>query len=527
MEFRAHVDKLVGTSNWSKWKRQVELLLRHYDVHELISGDRVCPVLAEDATPEVTVLYEKSRKSFMKDDSLAQHVLVGSMDDANVELTATCDSAKSIWEKLLSVYEQNSGQRLDRLMEQFFRSEKDGDDDVVTHIAKLQKNFSELNDELKRVAKTTIPKLLLMSRIMSTLPSEFFEFKSVWESIPIEERSVNKLTERLRLIEMRLPSKLDSTALIATKKKAAKKEERKCYVCRKPGHIAKDCWKRDRKQKTSGDAFVCIVEGVTEKEQWIADSGASAHMTSYRKYFLDFKEFPSPKPVYVGNNNAIMAYGQGTVNDDMKVNGKWVSNHLSEVWYVPDVSRNLFSVSQTLAKGFVFRAEGNECSFTRDGHVRLRDIRTVNGLYALKMRVVCPEVPAEVCFASADQSLQLWHERLCHQNKTYVKEFLGQRGIEVCESKVSCEGCLYGKQQRGRFHERPSRPIVTGALIHADVCGPMQERSIGRSRYFVCFKDDFSRFRRVFFMESKSEVSNCLKVFLSEAKTAGHTIRVP
>ncbi|GBM37860.1 hypothetical protein AVEN_193379-1 [Araneus ventricosus] len=306
---------------------------------------------------------------------------------------------------------------------------------------------------------------------MSTLPFEFFEFKSVWESIPIEEWSVNELTERLRLIEMRLPSKPDSTALVATKKKAAKKVERKCYVCRKPGHIAKDYWKKDRKQKTSSDAFVCIVEGVTEKEQWIADSGTSAHMTSYRKYFLVFKEFPSPKPVYEGNNNAIMAYGQGTVNVDMKVNEKLVSNHLSEVWYVPDVSRNLFSVSQTLAKRFVFRAEGNECSFARDGHVRLRGIRTINGLYALKMSVVCPEVPAEVCVASADQSLQLWHERLCHQNKTYVKEFFGQRGIEVCESKVSCEGCLYGKHQRGRFHERPSRPIVTGALIHADEIG--------------------------------------------------------
>ncbi|GBO25070.1 hypothetical protein AVEN_101651-1 [Araneus ventricosus] len=102
-------------------------------------------------------------------------------------------------------------------MEQFFRSEKDGDDDVITHIAKLQKNFGELNDELKRVAKTTLPELLLMSRIMSTLPSEFFEFKSVWESISIEERSVNKLTERLRLIEMRLPSKPDSTALVLLK----------------------------------------------------------------------------------------------------------------------------------------------------------------------------------------------------------------------------------------------------------------------------------------------------------------------
>ncbi|GFR03241.1 uncharacterized protein TNCT_173961 [Trichonephila clavata] len=72
-----------------------------------------------------------------------------------------------------------------------------------------------------------------MSRFMSTLPSEYFEFKNVWESVPIEEKSVNKLTERLRLIEMRLPSKsTDSTALVATRKKVFKKPERKCYVCR-------------------------------------------------------------------------------------------------------------------------------------------------------------------------------------------------------------------------------------------------------------------------------------------------------
>ncbi|GFQ96381.1 retrovirus-related Pol polyprotein from transposon TNT 1-94 [Trichonephila clavata] len=86
---------------------------------------------------------------------------------------------------------------------------------------------------------------------MSTLPSEYFEFKSVWESVPIEERSVNKLTERLRLIEMRLPSKsTDSTALVATRKKVFKKPERKCYVCRKPGHLAKDCWKKGSKTKS-------------------------------------------------------------------------------------------------------------------------------------------------------------------------------------------------------------------------------------------------------------------------------------
>ncbi|GFR20830.1 CCHC-type domain-containing protein [Trichonephila clavata] len=98
------------------------------------------------------------------------------MDDSNAELTSVCKTAKSVSEKLLSVYEQSSGLRLDRLMK-FFRSEKEVEDDI----AKLQRNFSELNEELRRVAKTILPDLLLKSRIMSALPSEYFGFKSVWD----------------------------------------------------------------------------------------------------------------------------------------------------------------------------------------------------------------------------------------------------------------------------------------------------------------------------------------------------------
>ncbi|GFQ98960.1 retrovirus-related Pol polyprotein from transposon TNT 1-94 [Trichonephila clavata] len=477
MEFKAHIEKLVGAANWSKWKRQIELLLRHHDVHDVVCGDRECPRLPAEASAEAIAAYEKAQKAFIKDDSLAQLILVGNMDDSNAELTSVCNTAKSVWEKLLSVYEQSSGQRLDRLMEKFFRSEKELEDDIASHIAKLQRNFGELNDELRRVAKTTLPDLLLMSRIMSTLPSEYFEFKSVWESVPIEERSVNKLTETLRLIEMRLPSKsTDSTALVATRKKVFKKPERKCYVCRKPGHLAKDCWKKGSKPKVEGDAFVCTVEGVPESEVWIADSGASAHMTKHKNYFVDFTKFVSPKPVYVGNSDAIVAYGHGTVNIEIKVNSKWEKHHLTEVWYVPDISRNLFSISQTLKRGFKFQASKDECSLLRDDRVCLKGVRTVHGLYALEMRVLYPKVcvAAEVCVASADQSLQLWHERLCHQNKAHVKDILRKYQIkgDAKDSQI-CDGCCYGKQSRRPFGTRKQRATTPGELINIDVCGPM------------------------------------------------------
>ncbi|GFR07771.1 retrovirus-related Pol polyprotein from transposon TNT 1-94 [Trichonephila clavata] len=364
---------------------------------------------------------------------------------------------------------------------------------------------------------------------MSILPSEYFEFKSVWESVPIEERSVNKLTERLRLIEMRLPSKsTDSTALVATRKKVFKKPERKCYACRKPGHLAKGCWKKGSKPKVEDDAFVCTVEGVPESEVWIADSGASAHMTKHKNYFVDFTKFVSPKPVYVGNSDAIVAYGHGTVNIEIKVNSKWEKHHLTEVWYVPDISRNLFSISQTLKRGFKFQASKDECSLLRDDRVCLKGVRTVHGLYALEMRVLYPKVcvAAEVCVASADQSLQLWHERLCHQNKAHVKDILRKYQIKgnAKDSQI-CDGCCYGKQSRRPFGTRKQRATTSGELKNIDVCGPMQQHSLGGAKYYVCFKDDFTKYRQVFFMQSKYEVSKCLETFLNEVKNTGHMIK--
>jgi hypothetical protein len=39
-----------------------------------------------------------------------------------------------------------------------------------------------------------------------------------------------------------------------------------------------------------------------------------------------------------------------------------------------------------------------------------------------------------------------------------------------------------------------NRATKAGEIIHADVCGPMEESSLRGMRFYVCFKDDFSRY---------------------------------
>src|SRR5260221_9107614 len=53
----------------------------------------------------------------------------------------------------------------------------------------------------------------------------------------------------------------------------------------------------------------------------------------------------------------------------------------------------------------------------------------------------------------------------------------------------------------------------------------MQVETVDRKKYFVTFKDDFSRFRKVVTIRNKSDVAAELRTFLAEAKVQGHTVR--
>ena len=54
-------------------------------------------------------------------------------------------------------------------------------------------------------------------------------------------------------------------------------------------------------------------------------------MKRFKNCILDYEPFDLLKKVYIGNSDAILAYGQGTINIEMKINGKWVRNYLTVV----------------------------------------------------------------------------------------------------------------------------------------------------------------------------------------------------
>ena len=80
-------------------------------------------------------------------------------------------------------------------------------------------------------------------------------------------------------------------------------------------------------------------------------------------------------------------------------------------------------------------------------------------------------------------------------------------GLPDCSSKFDlCEHCIYGKQNRVSCSSKATREKMILELVHSDVFGPMSFLSLGGSRYYVSFIDEFSRMTWIYFLKKKSKV---------------------
>ena len=115
----------------------------------------------------------------------------------------------------------------------------------------------------------------------------------------------------------------------------------------------------------------------------------------------------------------------------------------------------------------------------------------------------------------------LWHQRYGHLHHGALNTL--KRGLVTGLPRISgaaspCKACVLAKHARSPFpdHKRTATDVL--ALVHSDVCGPIQVNSKGGARYFVTFIDDCSRYVTVYCLPSKDGVLECFKQFQTEAE---------
>ncbi|GKB53512.1 putative ribonuclease H-like domain-containing protein [Tanacetum coccineum] len=219
------------------------------------------------------------------------------------------------------------------------------------------------------------------------------------------------------------------------------------------------------------------------KEKGVIDSGCSRHMTRNKCYLTEFEDY----------NGGFVSFGDGKG----RISGKGVE------------------MSQAAREKLGIR------SLLDESQVLLRVPRKDN-IYSVDLKSVVPTRSLTCLFAKATiNESNLWHKRLGHINyKTMNKLVRGNpvRGLpsKIFENDHSCVACQKGKQHKASYKAKLvnsiSKPIH---MLHMDLFGLTNVKSLMKKSYCLVVTDDFSRFSWEFFLATKDETSGILKTFIT------------
>lgn len=543
------IDKLETVEGCDIWKFQVKVFLSANSLFKVVDGSRVKPVIGSYDGEQA---FNKALDDWTKDDYKAQKIMVQSIGKQPTLHIMNCGTAREMWTKLESVYEQKSKTSIHMLQQKFYSCTKDSDDDIAVYISKLKGMAQQLKDLGEQ-----IPNSMLITKILMTLPENLLHFQSAWESTTAEEQTIENLTNRLMMEESRAQLLQQSSSTFdafvsrnsrrfstsKSQQQQSKSKSGKCFVCNENGHWKRNCPTKKNASGQSGsktnnnssdkknsfesvnnqkpfntfkraDALIgdaVALSTIGERnDDWFFDTGATYHLSYNFEWFENFQYFEKPETVRIGSGTLLPVLGFGNITI-LAFNGvEWITRSMKNVCYVPDLRVNLFSGITAMDKGLTLEANSKECKLIRSGETIVCGIRE-NRMFKLQIKVSSSGGSGQCCVAINQRlSLRIWHERLSHQNIDYVKRFLKNMNIGYDgATEFFCEGCVMGKQHRLPFPKSANKAKMVGELVHTDVCGKMHETSFG---------DDFSHFRSVYFMKEKSEVAKLIEKYIGQVK---------
>ena len=295
----------------------------------------------------------------------------------------------------------------------------------------------------------------------------------------------------------------------------------KCNYCHGSGHTKINCFKLQKKNNSrnlvsnvaqSEFALIgfesSVASHVGDRLIGALDSGATRHMVNVDTILSEVTTFDEPVPIKVAKNNISM---NATKKGKIFVSNNGRTGVLENVYYVPELSRNLFSVRAIERDGFVITFKNGKVFISKNGRLVAEGVAK-DDLYIISFDVLHVSESASLAISDG----QLWHKRFAHPGINEMRQ-LAKVGIfdpKIIDSE-NCDSCEVSK------HCRNSRSTITdpcrqaqGLLerVHSDVCeitnSPCAER------YFVTFIDEFSGFTSVYVLKNKSEVFDKFRSFV-------------
>ncbi|UYV71248.1 hypothetical protein LAZ67_8002382, partial [Cordylochernes scorpioides] len=547
------IEPLTG-NNYQIWALKIGAVLRGRKLFKCVISD-----------PEPDMEDKSSWEIWSDKNDEAFGIIITTLTNEQAGMFIGETNAKKVWDSLRKTY---TGNLEDKII------------DIGLELKNIRMKDNETVDEYITRAKNIAAR---SSSLGHQFPSRELSFHIVrgihprYENIAIvlrskREATIEEIQQTLREEESRRNMRLNQPvengheqAYRIKDRKVQQSQPKRCFVCNKKGHLANDCWFRDKQKQGyqkkwnpgyrnhkysrehSNNLVDTMKSGINEqafetyvkefedspderndRQIWCIDSGCTAHLTPNLTLMENVVDYESEINL-AEKGKTTQAIAKGDMRLTTCTSEGQENIRIKDILHVPSLRNNFLSVYELVNKGnsVIFNKDGAKIYNEGNDLVAEAYIKDRMFMMETKQRNVPIAKNENVMvinthLSNKNSNISLWHKRLNHINEEYMKKMIQGhivRGLDLkFERLPECEACIMGKLVQKPYNITENYTVKPLQLIHMDLCGPMPCQSLGGSKYFLVIVDDYSRRIFVYFLRSKDETFERFEEFKARAE---------